>query len=252
VLPHTPKILPTSLLERVLLILFLTFPTAPCFLLRGQDLDSTIKEEARLNRRLEILYALGQEKKTYLVFHFPKKAIECHLRGMRMRSLPMRDMLLLGRLPANYSALILRIKETDRPPQRDVIDPQKALESKEETASTTTTSTLPPGAEFSLPDYNNPEFLELREMPTRYNLFFDTGFAVMIRPEEAPAEAKGFFTQRWQQFSIWWSDAKARMNRRLGKEQVPQLRLTLSEEDCRVLFWVISEGGKVLFITQDS
>ncbi len=223
--------------------------------LGGQDLESSLREEARLNRRLEVLYALGQEKKPYLVFHFPKKAIECHLHGLLLHTLPMRNMLLLGRLPANYSALILRIKETDRPPQRDVIDPQKAAEPKGEagsSTSTTTTTTLPSAGAFNLPDYNSPEFLELREMPTRYSFFFDTGFAVMIRPEEPPAEVKGFFAKQWQQFSIWWSDAQARMQRRLGKEQVPQLRLTLTEEDCRVLFWVIGEGGKVLFITQES
>jgi len=238
------------LVFRSLGLLTLVVLVIPFHLLGGQDAGGTLREEIRLNRRLETLNSLVQEKKLYVVFHFPRKVIEFRIRGLLLRTLPIRNMLLLGKLPANYTSLILRIKETDRPPVRDVIDPQKESEPKG-TGSTTTTSTTTtvPSVDFTLPDYNSPEFLELKDMPNRYNLFFDTGFAVMFRPEETPSEEKGFFRERWQQLGIWWSDAQARMRRRLGKTQVPPLRLTLSDEDCRLLFWSLPEGGKALFIT---
>jgi len=223
-----------------------------CRVWSAQEPDrDALQEEIQANRQLETLYALAQDQKLYVVFHFPHKSIEFHIRGVKVRSIPILNSLVLGRLPAHFSALILRIKETDRPPQREVFDPRKAAE--EASTSTTTTTTIPTdgsGAVLNIPDYNNPEFFELKDMPNRFNFVFDTGFAIMFRPYETPAEIKTW-GDRWRQWGLWWSDTRARLARRWGKEQVPQLRLILSEEDCRALFWATSEGSKALFITQE-
>jgi hypothetical protein len=169
---------------------------------------------------------------------------------MLVGAVPIQDALVMGNLPKTEILLTLRIKETPRVPQRYKVNPA-------EWTSSTTTLVRNPGSQessppkdnpaFSSPQYNEPAMLELKDMPTRYNLVFDGGLAFMIRPAEVPVEEKGFqgYVKRW---GVWWSDVAAELRRRMGRPQVPQLRLTLSEDACRWIFWAVSEETKFLYI----
>jgi hypothetical protein len=210
----------------------------------AQDARSDLEQEIRANRALEIEYQLAKEPKLYLVFQLSEQRIEMRLHGLVLREIPIQETLILGRLPETRVILNLRTKETQRPPQRSKVNPQEAIE---------TTSTVPsqaPGTTapgFSNPQYNEPDMLELSDMPSRFNLVFDGALAIMIRPGEVPVEEVGF-RGRLTRWGVWWSDVIARWRVRMGRNQVPQLRLTLLDENCRRIFWSFSEGAKALVV----
>jgi hypothetical protein len=210
----------------------------------AQDVRDDLEPEIRANRTLEIEYQLAKEPKLYLVFRLSEMRIEMRMRGLVLHEIPIKEALILGRLPETRVILNLRTKETERPPQRSKVNPQEAIE---------TTSTVPsqaPGTTapgFSNPQYNEPNMLELSDMPSRYNLVFDGALAIMVRPGEVPVE-EADFRGRLTRWGVWWSDVIARWRVRMGRNQVPQLRLTLSDENCRRIFWSYSEGAKALFI----
>jgi hypothetical protein len=210
----------------------------------AQDVRDDLEPEIRANRALEIEYQLAKEPKLYLVLRLSEMRIEMRMRGLVLHEIPIKEALILGRLPETRVILNLRTKETERPPQRSQVNPQEAIE---------TTSTVPsqaPGTTapgFSNPQYNEPNMLELSDMPSRYNLVFDGALAIMVRPGEIPVE-EADFRGRLTRWGVWWSDVIARWRVRMGRNQVPQLRLTLSDENCRRIFWSYSEGAKALFI----
>jgi hypothetical protein len=211
---------------------------------RAQDLRDELDQEIQANRALEIEYQLAKQPKLYLVFRLSEKRIEMRMRGMLLRELAVQEALILGRLPESRVILNLRTKETERPPKRSIVNPQEAIETTSTDPSQTPGTTLPG---FSSPQYNEPDMLELSDMPSRYNLVFDGALAIMIRPGEMPVEETGF-RGRMTRWGVWWSDAIARLRVRMGRNQVPQLRLTLSDDDCRRIFWSFPEGAKALFV----
>ena len=224
----------------ILLVIFNI--SAGCAL--AQDARGNLEQEIRANRDLEIEHQLATEPKLYLVFQLSEKRIEMRLHGLVLHEIPIQETLVLGRLPEIRAILNLRTKETERPPQRSKVNPQEAIETTS-TVPSQSPGTTAPG--FSNPQYNEPDMLELSDMPSRYNLVFDGALAIMIRPSEVPVEEAGF-RGRWTRWGVWWSDAIARWRIRMGRNQVPQLRLTLSDDNCRRIFWSFSEGAKALFI----
>jgi hypothetical protein len=210
----------------------------------AQDTRRELEQEIRDNRLLEQEYQLVKDPKMYLVFRLSENRIELRLRGLLLREIPVREALVLGRLPERQMILNLRTKETERPPQRSQVNPQEAIETTSSVPNAAPGTTQPG---FSNPQFNEPKMLELSNMPSRYNLVFDGALSIMIRPAETPVEETGF-RGRLTRWGVWWSDAIARFRVRMGRSQVPQLRLSLADEDCRRIFWSFNENAKALFV----
>jgi hypothetical protein len=210
----------------------------------AQDVRRDLEQEIRANRVLELEYQLVKDPKMYLVFRLSENRIEFRIRGLLLREVAVREALVLGRLPEEQVILNLRTKETERPPQRSQVNPQEAIETTSSLPSASPGTTQPG---FSNPQYNEPDMLELSDMPSRYNLVFDGALSIMIRPAEVPVEETGF-RGRLTRWGVWWSDTLARLRVRMGRSQVPQLRLSLADEDCRRIFWSFNENAKALFV----
>ncbi|WDT76287.1 MAG: hypothetical protein MPW16_03535 [Candidatus Manganitrophus sp.] len=117
-----------------------------------------------------------------------------------------------------------------------------------------------PTIEKEIPPSNTPEassppvspllstesvFVAVGDMPSRYRLYFEDGLMISIVPVLQECDCgrieKGLRVVKETALSLSWEAGRLMVDRRL-----PDLSLTLSEEEAQALFWSLAEGSWLL------
>ena len=141
-------------------------------------------------------YALAKDPGFYFVLDMSVRRLELRVRGMALRSWPVRSTRFWG--GADFSGAVeLARRSALKPPARIVIKPGQAGEepaaAEEGKAAPAPASQPASPAEFQL------EALELKDMPKSFTLYFDNGLTVEVRSEKA----KEVLRQRLWRFWRW-------------------------------------------------
>ncbi|MDC4204255.1 MAG: hypothetical protein MPW14_05510 [Candidatus Manganitrophus sp.] len=88
-------------------------------------------------------------------------------------------------------------------------------------------------------------FVAVGDMPSRYRLYFEDGLMISIVPTLQECDCgrieKGLRVVKETAINLSWEAGRLVVDRRF-----PDLRLNLSEEEAKELFWSLSEGSWVL------
>jgi hypothetical protein len=190
-------------------------------------------------------YTLAKESNFYFVFDVLGRRLELRVRGMVLRSWPLRSMRFWGR-PGFTGSVELVKKTTLKAPERIVIKPGE----EEALVKVPAPAAKPDPAKAVAPatsaDYDL-EALELRDMPKRFSLDFDNGLHVTVKAKNA--DSGGMFKQladAWQ----WYVALPLRtvFGTRDGKA-FSELELTLDDEkDAQSIYWHLFDGIKGLIL----
>jgi|GEM_PF-2425820 len=92
---------------------------------------------------------------------------------------------------------------------------------------------------------SEPVFVSVGDMPARYQLYFEGGLTISVIPaleECACGEIeKGVRLIKERASTLFWE-----AERWVADGRLPDIRLSLSEEEAKALFWSLSEGSSVL------
>jgi hypothetical protein len=188
-------------------------------------------------------YTLAKESNFYFVFDVLGRRLELRVRGMVLRSWPLRSMRFWGR-PEFTGSVELVKKTTLKAPERIVIKPGE----EEALVKVPAPAAKPDPAKAAAPataaDYDL-EALELRDMPKRFSLDFDNGLHVTVKAKNA--DSGGVFKQladAWQWYVAL--PLRAVFGTRDGKA-FSELELTLDDEkDAQSIYWHLFDGIKGL------
>ncbi len=198
------------------LILFLiTSIAAPAS--AGDDKARYLQE----NRLLEEELQLAQKQNLYIVFNLGEKTASLRAKGIRLRDLPLKKARYWGSA-ASLRSYHMEKKSTFIEPGRETIKPGENKDA----------------------DTFDVEALELTDMPSRYDLYFDGGLTVFVRPQTDGVvsamgntlyAAKVFITRP---FSLLWNSVR--------KKTYTALDIVLDGNDARTLYWSLTAGSGAL------
>lgn len=183
-------------------------------------------------------YSLAKDSNFYFVFDVLGRKLELRVRGMVLRTWPLRAMRFWGRPDLAGSVALVR-KTTLKAPERIVIKPGE----EEEAAPAPVTPAAAPAtaADFDL------EALELRDMPKRFSFDFDNGLHVTIKAKNTGERGfAGALAGAWR----WYVDLPLRnlFGSREGKA-ISELELTFDEEkDAQSIYWHFFDGIKGIIL----
>ena len=184
----------------------------------GNDIrESYIKQ----NRLLEEEIKLSRKPVIYFVFNMQEKKIYIKSRGINLKEVNIQDFGYWGN-PVSVNAFKVKKKSAFIKPGRETIKPGD--ESKKDT--------------FEL------EALELKDMPSRYTIVFESGATVFIRHlSEGVISAIGnaFYSSAkflTRPLSMVWNTLKG--------TPYTTINIVLNENDARAVYWSISENSAVI------
>lgn len=188
-------------------------------------------------------YTLAKESNFYFVYDVLGRKLELRVRGMVLRTWPLRSMRFWGRPDFTGSVELVK-KTTLKAPERIVIKPgeEEALVKVPEPAAKPDAAKVPIPATAA--DYDL-EALELRDMPERFSLEFDNGLHVTVKAKNA--DSGGFFkklAEAWQ----WYVGLPLKTVFGTGEGKViSELELTFdNEKDAQSVYWHFFDGIKGL------
>ncbi len=190
-------------------------------------------------------YTLAKESDFYFVFDVLGRKLELRVRGMVLRTWPLRSMRFWGR-PDFTGSVELTKKTTLKAPARIVIKPGEEEALVKVPAPAAKTDPAKAGAPATAADYDL-EALELRDMPKRFSLDFDNGLRVTVKAKNGGSG--GIFKKMadaWQ----WYLALPLRnlFGTRDGKA-LSELELTFdNEKDAQSIYWHFFDGIKGLII----
>ena len=205
-------------------------------------------EAARLGARnaaLETLVALAGGKEFYLVLDPAKPDLTLMLRGAQLRRFPVQGM----------SVGVPRVgwlrRHEPRPWQGVVwehgrLDPPREIDRVEITPPQPEGSDVPPGAtEAPAAPVIPPTPEEAYPVPPRFQIFFDLGPAIEVRPREADLSAG-----LWSRLAAWWHarwrDTVAAL--KSTPDDLVRLRVVLAPEDADSLYRSLPPDTKLLVL----
>jgi hypothetical protein len=188
------------------------------------------------NRQLRAEYELARKSQLYFVFDLPAKKVQFKASGMAIAELPVQRADFWGQVGGDKIRTVAA-KHSYGTPEREVLKippPEQSAEAK-------------PQAEAKAdPKKFELAALELSDMPTSFQVRFDDGFLVSVKP--APA---GFFRR------IWWALSKGfwHLSRPLNsvwnflhKQTYAEILLTIPPKDAQLLYWSLTDGSSCLLI----
>lgn len=207
----------------------------------GADKADLAKKQNSLNAE----YSLAKESTFYFVLDILGRRLELKVRGMVLRSWPVKAMRFWGRPELSGNVELVR-KSTLKAPERIVIKPgddaKKIEEATAAAAKPTGTSAAPSNpAEFDL------EALELKDMPKKFSLDFDNGLHIQIKAKTgASGGLLGSMRESWG----WYVGLPLRnlFGPHTGKG-VSELEVTLdNEKDVQSVYWHFFDGIKGIIL----
>ncbi len=203
----------------------------------GADTAALAKKQSSLSAE----YNLAKDSKFYFVFDVLGRKLELRVRGMVLRTWPLRSMRFWGR--PDFAGTVELVKKTAlKAPERIVIKPGEAEEAPATAAPApaakpAASGTAAPPAEFDL------EALELKDMPRRFELDFDNGLHVIVKAKGGAASGLGArLRDAWR----WYVGMPLR--NLFGREEgagTSQLELVFDEEkDAQSIYWHFFDGIK--------
>jgi len=188
------------------------------------------------NRRLRAEYELATKSQLYFVFDLQAKKVQFKASGMAIAELPVQKVSFWGQV-AGVKVRTVAAKHSFNTPEREVLKIPPAEESAK----------AEPKAEAKAdPKKFELAALELSDMPTSFQVRFDDGFLVSVKP--AP---DGFFRR------IWWALGKGfwHLSRPLisvwnflNKQTYAEVLLTMPPKDAQLLYWSLTDGSSCLLI----
>lgn len=190
---------------------------------QAQEPEELLRHQETLNSE----YVLARAPSFYFVLDVPGKKLELRVRGMVLRSWPLRSMRFWGK-PSFQGNVELKRKSALKAPERIIVRPAAG----DEAASSTTEGGT---AEFDV------EALELKDMPESFGLDFDNGFHVSVRSSKAASGGP---------FRILWTSWKWNIGlpirsflSRGNKGSTAWLELIFEEKrDAQAIYWHFFEG----------
>ncbi|HEY7746783.1 MAG TPA: hypothetical protein VIA07_10625 [Desulfuromonadales bacterium] len=201
---------------------------------RADDLETL---EAT-NRRLRAEYELATKSQLYFVFDLQAKNVQFKSSGMAIAELPLQRVSYWGPVSGDKVRTVAG-KLSYKTPERDVLK----IPSPEESAK--------PDAEPKAQVKADPKkfelaALELSDMPTSFQVRFDDGLLVAVKP--APEEFlhriwwtlnRGFWYLSRPLFSVW---------NFLHQRTYSEILLTMPPKDAQLLYWSLTDGSSCLLI----
>jgi hypothetical protein len=185
------------------------------------EADKLLEENSLLKAELQ----LAKSSKIYIIFDLPAKTIMMKAKGILLKELPVESFTLWG-TPVGPKPLPLLGKTALVKPERKEIIPR--TEDAE--------------------DASEPEVLQLEDMPLRYELKFDDGIQISVRPKPT-----GVISTL---FNLLASLRSSLITRPLGtlwnglhRQNFTEIVLVLNENDARSLYWSFQEGFQCIIWT---
>ena len=206
----------------------------------GADKAALAKKQSSLNSE----YSLAKESNFYFVLDVLDRKLELRVRGMVLRSWPLKAMRFWGS-PDFAGTVGLVRKTTLKSPERIIIKPGDSETAKPARAGEAEPPAASPApasaAEFEL------EALELKDMPKRFSLDFDNGLHVTVKAKRDGSA--GPARRLWDAWS-WYVRLPLRnlFGSRQGKG-LYELELTFeNENDAQSIYWHFFDGIKGIIL----
>ncbi len=196
---------------------------------------------ARKQAALTTEYALAKESSFYFVLDVLGRKLELRVRGMVLRSWPLRDMRFWGS-PDFSGTVELARKSALKAPERIVLKPGETGEPEPAPASA-----VEPAAKGAAAAEFDLEALELKDMPKRFSLDFDNGLHVTVKSKDgASRDFAGTLGDAWR----WYIGMPLR--NLFGSQEdkkISELELTFEEdEDAQAIYWHFFDGIKGIIL----
>lgn len=205
----------------------------------GADKAALAKKQDGLNAE----YNLAKEAKFYFVFDIAGRTIELRVRGMVLKSWPIRAMKFWGQPDLAGTVELVR-KTTLRAPERIVIKPGEAEVIAPAPAAQG--KAVPTGGAGASADYDL-EALELRDMPKRFSLDLDSGLHITVKARTGGTPGLGAkMKEAWR----WYVSLPLRnlFGPRQDKK-FSELELIFEDEkDAQSVYWHLFDGIKGIVI----
>lgn len=186
----------------------------------GSEADRLIAENSLLKAELQ----LAKSSQIYFIFDLGAKKITIKARGILLKELPVETYSQWG-IPVQPKPLPLLGKTAMVKPERKEIKPKAE------------------GSE-SAPE---PEVLQLEDMPVRYQLKFDDGIRISLKPRSTGmistlfnlvASLKSYLITR--PLGTLWNG--------LCRQSFTEIVLVLDDNDVRSLYWSFQEGFQCIIV----
>lgn len=188
------------------------------------------------NRRLRAEYELASRSQVYFFFDLPAKKVQFKASGLVVAELPVQTVSLWGQL-GNEKVRTVAAKHSFFTPEREVLKiPPPEQNAKPEAEAEAK----------SVPKKFELAALELSDMPTSFQLRFDDGLRVSVKP--AP---EGFFRRIWGALGKWfWHLSRPLISvwNFLHKQTYSEILLTMPPKEAQLLYWAVTDGSSCLLI----
>jgi len=203
-------------LLRLIPLLIILFLSAEALSL--SDLFRLIYE----NRLLKSEYQLARTSHIYTLFDLVNKRVKIKAKGIILKELAIEEFDLWG-MPIQPKPLTLRKKASFLKPKKLRVKPMENLKDSP----------------------TEIKFLGIEDMPTAYRLNMDDEIYIFIRPK-GTGWVSGFLTLVYNIKSTLISRPIGMLWNGLHKKPYTELNISLSPEDARSLYWVLTEGASCI------
>jgi hypothetical protein len=190
------------------------------------------------NRLLRAEYELASKSQLYFVFDLSAKKVQFKASGMAVTELLVQKVSFWGRFGGDNIRTVAA-KHSYYTPERDVLKiPPPEQSAKPEAEPQAEAKADPKKFELAA--------LEISDMPTSFQVRFDDGLLVAVKP--APEE---FFRRIWWTFNkgFWYlSRPLITVWNFLHKQHYSEILLTMPPKDAQLLYWSLADGSSCLLI----
>lgn len=219
-LPNTGKAFCILVLSLVLLVPRTAFPADP----QGSDAR---RKEKTFQTELD----LAKKGIVYTILDLSDRRLTLKIKGLALKEFYFSDVSSRKENVSSRSAHRLIKKYPPTPTIEKEIPP-----------SNTSEASAPPVSPLLSTE---SVFVAVGDMPSRYRLYFEDGLMISIVPTLQECDCgrieKGLRVVKETAINLSWEAGRLVVDRRF-----PDLRLNLSEEEAKELFWSLSEGSWVL------
>lgn len=215
------------------LIIFLLFSLCHTLLPALAPADD-IRTLEIVNKRLRAEHELAAKQQIYFMFDLQKAIIQFKASGISIAELPLHSVRPWGPISTDKVRTVAS-KHSFFTPEREVLK----VPSSEESAKTETKPESEP-KKFEL------AALELSDMPNSFQLRFDDGLLITVRPD-----AEGFFPRLWGALGkgFWYlSRPLLTLWQYFHKQNHIEILLTMPPKDAQLLYWSLTEGASCLIV----